>query len=105
MDFFINDFIALWSELASLLLDWGMVGVDLEPVYCYFRVDSGHFFVIPSEEIMVLLKELDECKAEFRAEACSNLDLVVWVIGMNADIVEFVYAQLIQLQMLSRGRL
>ena len=44
-----------------------MVGVDLEPVYRYFRVNSGHVFVRPSEVIMVLLEELDECKAEFRA--------------------------------------
>ena len=59
----------------------------------------------PSEAIIVLLEELDECKVEFGAEACSNLDLVVWVIGMSADIVEFVYAWLIQLWMLSQGRL
>ena len=69
-----------------------MVGVDLEPVYCYFRVDSSHVFVRPSEVIMVLLEELDECKVESRAEACSNLDLVVWVVGMDAEIIEFIYA-------------
>ena len=74
-----------------------MVGVNLEPVYCYFRVDSGHVFVRPSEEIVVLLEELDEYKVEFRDEACSNLDLVVRVVGMDADIIEFVYACLIQL--------
>ena len=44
---------------------------------------------------MVLLEELDECKAEFEVEACPNLDLVVWVVGVDADIVEFIYAQLI----------
>ena len=59
----------------------------------------------PSKVIVVLLEELDECKAEFRAKACSNLDLVVWVIGMDANIVELVYAQLIRLRMLSQGRL
>ena len=88
-----------------LLFDRGMIWVDLEHVYCYFRVDSGHVLVGPSEAIVVLLEELDECKAEFGAEACYNLDLVVQVIGMNADIVEFTYSRLIRLQMLSRCRL
>ena len=54
---------------------------------------------------MVLLEELDEYKAEFGAKVCSNLDLVVWVIRMNTDIVEFFYAQLVRLRILSRGRL
>ena len=82
-----------------------MVGVNLEPMYRYFRVNSGHVFVRPSEAIMVLLEELDECKTEFRAEACSNLDLMVWVVRMDVNIIEFVYAQLIGLWMLSQGRL
>ena len=82
-----------------------MVGVDLELVYGYFRINSGHVFVRPSEAIMVLLEELNECTVEFRAEACSNLDLVVWVVGMDADIIEFIYAWLIGLQMLNQGRL
>ena len=82
-----------------------MVGVDLELVYYYFRVNSSYAFVRPSEAIVVLLEELDECKMEFKAEACSNLDLVVWVVGMDADIIEFIYAWLIGLQMLSQGRL
>ena len=58
-----------------------------------------------SKSIVVLLEELDECKLELCLEACCNLDLVVRIIGMDADIVEFVYARLIQLGMLSRGRL
>ena len=77
------------------MLDWGMVGLDLEPMYRNFRVNSGHVLVELSEAIVVLLEELDECKAEFRAEACSNLDLVVRVVGMDADIIEFIYARLI----------
>ena len=40
-----------------------MVKVDLEPMYYYVKVDSGHVFVRPSEAIVVLLEELDECKA------------------------------------------
>ena len=82
-----------------------MVVVDLEPMYCYFRVNSIHVFVRPSEEIVVLLNELDECKVKFGAEACSNLDLVFRVVGMDVDIDKFIYAWLIWLQMLSRGRL
>ena len=69
-----------------------MVGVDLESVHCYVRINSCHVLVGPSKAIVVLLEELDECKAEFGVEVRSNLDLVVRVIGMNADIIEFVYA-------------
>ena len=82
-----------------------MVGVDLESVHCYLWVDSSHVLVGPSKVIVVLLEELDECEAEFRAEARSNLDLVVWIIGVDANVVKFIYDWLIWLQMLSRGRL
>ena len=90
---------------ASLLFDQGMVKVNLEPMYFYFRVNSSHVFVRPSEAIVVLLEELDECKGKFKAKACSNLDLVVWVVGIDVDIIKFVYAQLIGLRLLSWGRL
>ena len=82
-----------------------MVGVDLESMHCYVWVDSCHVLVGPSKEIVVLSKECDECEPELCTEACSNLDFVVRIVGMDADIVEFVYARLIQLRMLSRGRL
>ena len=82
-----------------------MVGVDLESVYCYLLVDFGHALVGPSKAILVLLEELDECESEFGVEAHSNLVLVVQVIGMNADIVELIYTQMIRLRMLNRGRL
>ena len=59
----------------------------------------------PSKAIVVLLKELNECEVEFGAGAGSNLDLVVWVIEMNADIIRFIYARLIRLRMLSQDRL
>ena len=95
----------LWSELASLLFDQGMVRVYLEPMHRYFRVDSSHVFVRPSEAIVVLLEELDECKVEFRAKVCSNLNFVVWVVGVDVDIIEFIYARLIRFWELSRGRL
>ena len=82
-----------------------MVGVDLEYVYCYVWVDSCHVLVGPSKTILVLLEELDECEPELRAEVCSNLNFVVQIVGVDADVVKFVYALLIQLRMLSRGRL
>ena len=64
-----------------------MVVVVMESVYCYVWVDSNHVLVGPSKAIMVLLEELDECEADFRVDAHSNLDLVVRVIGMDVDIV------------------
>ena len=88
-----------------LLLDRGTVEVDLKLVYRNFRVNSSHVLVGLSKAIVVLFEELDMCKAEFGAEACSNLDLMVRVVGMDADIVKFIYTQLIGLWMLSRGRL
>ena len=88
-----------------LLFDQGMVGVNLEPVYRYFRVNSCYVFVGPNEAIVVLLEELDECKAEFRADVCSDLNFVVWVVGVDAEIVKLIYTQLIGLWILSRGRL
>ena len=58
-------FVALGSKLASLLLNWRMVGVDLEFVHCYLWVDSNHVLVGPSKAIVVLLEEIDECEPEF----------------------------------------
>ena len=54
---------------------------------------------------MVLLEELDECELELCVEACPNLDFVVWIMGVDTDVVEFIYAQLIWLRMLSQGTL
>ena len=82
-----------------------MVGVDLESVHRYVWVDSCHVLVGPRKAIVVLLEELDECKPKLCAEACSNLDFVVWIVGMDADVVKFIYAWLIRHQMLSWGRL
>ena len=60
----INNFVALGSELASLLFDWRMIGVDLEFVYCYVWVNSSHVLMGQSKAIVVLLEELDECEVE-----------------------------------------
>ena len=54
-----------------------MVGIDLEFVYCYIRTDSNHVFMGPSKVVVTLLKELNECKAKFRAETCKNMELVI----------------------------
>ena len=54
---------------------------------------------------MVLREEFDECEQELCTEACPDLDFVVRIVGMNADVVEFIYARLIRLWMLSRSRL
>ena len=59
----------------------------------------------PSEAIVVLLEELDECQTEFQMEACSNLDFVIRVVRMDADFVEFIYPRLVRLRVLNRGRL
>ena len=105
MNFFINDLVAFWSELASLLFDWRLVGVNLESVYYYVWVDSSYVLVGPSKAIMVLLEELDECEPELCTEACPNLDFVVRIVGMDANVVEFIYARLVRLRMLIRSRL
>ncbi len=82
-----------------------MVGVDLESVHCYVRVDSCHVLVGPSEAIVVLLEELDEREPKLCAEAGPNLDFVVRIVGVDADVVEFIYARLVRLRILIRSRL
>ena len=82
-----------------------MVGVDLESMHYYVWIDSCHVLVGPSKAIVVLREELDECEPELYTEACPNLDFVVRIVGMDANIIEFIYAQLIRLGMLSWGRL
>ena len=82
-----------------------MVGVDLESVHCYVWIDSCHVLVGPSKAIVVLREELDECEPELCTEACPNLDFMVWIVGMDVDVVEFIYARLVWLRMLSRGGL
>ena len=69
-----------------------MVGVDLESVDRYVWVDSCHVLVGPCKAIMVLREEFDECETELCTEECLDLDFVVQIVGMNADVVKFVYA-------------
>ena len=59
----------------------------------------------PSEAIVVLREEFDECEPELCTEVCPNLDFVVRIVGMDADIVEFIYARFVRLQMLIQSRL
>ena len=76
----------------SLLFSWRMVGVDLEPMHCYVGVDSCHVLVGPSKATVVLSQELDECELELCVESCPDLDFVVRIVGVDADVVEFIYA-------------
>jgi len=94
LDLFIDDFVLLGSELASFLLDWWMVGVELESMHCYVWVDSCHVLVGPSKATVVLCEEFDECKLELCTEVCLDLDFVVRIVTMDADVVELIYARL-----------
>ena len=67
-----------------------MVGVDLESVHGYVWVDSCHVLMGPSKAILVLLEELDECEPELCTEVCPDLDFVVRIVGIDADVIEFI---------------
>ena len=54
---------------------------------------------------MVLSQELDECEPELCAESCPDLDFVVRIVGVDADVIEFIYARFVRLRMLIRSRL
>ena len=82
-----------------------MAGVNLESVHCYVWVDSYHVLVGPSKKIVVLREEFNECELELCTEACPDFDFVVRIVGMDVDVVKFVYARLIRLRMFNRGRL
>ena len=73
-----------------LLFDWRIVRVGMEPMYYYVWVDSSYVFVRPSEAIVVLSEEFNECEPELYTEACPNLDFVVRIVRVDADIVEFI---------------
>ena len=72
-----------------------MVRVDLELVYYYIWVDSGHVLVGPSKAVVMLLEKLNECKAEVGSKTCANLDLVIQKVWVDADIIQLIYARLI----------
>ena len=59
----------------------------------------------PSKAIVVLFEELDECEPELCAESCPDLDFVVRIVGVDADVVEFIYARLVRRRMLIQSRL
>ena len=52
----------------------------------------------PSKAIVVLSEECDECKPELCTKACPNLDFVVRIVGMDADVIEFIYARFVRLR-------
>ena len=72
-----------------------MVGVDLEPVHYYFRVDSSHVFVRPSEVIMVLFEKIDKSSTELGAKACSYLEFVIEIVRMDTNFIQLVDAWLV----------
>ena len=82
-----------------------MVGVDLESMDSFLWIDSCHVLVGPSKPIVVLREELDECEPKLCTEACPNLDFVVRIVGMDVNVVEFIYARLVRLRMLIQSRL
>ena len=45
---------------------------------------------------MVLLNELDECIVEVEFESSANLNLVIWNVWMDEDIVQLIHARLIR---------
>ena len=92
MDFFIDNLITLWSELVSLLLDMRMVKVELELVNHNILVDTSHVHVGPGKAVMVMLEELDECRAKVKYESSANMNLVIWKVWIDRDIIQFVYA-------------
>ena len=54
---------------------------------------------------MVLRQEFDECEPELCAESCPDLDFVVRIVRMDADVVKFIYAWLVRLRRCVRSRL
>ena len=50
---------------------------------------------------MLLLEEVDECKAEVGSELSTDLDLVVWEVQKDGDVIKLVYVQLIWICMFS----
>ena len=44
----------------------------------------------PGKAIVVLSEECDECELELCDETCPDLDLVVRIIRMDADVVKFI---------------
>ena len=56
-DFRLNRFHNLWAKSSLLLLDKLCVRIDIEVMHSHLRIKSRHVFVIPSEDISVLLNK------------------------------------------------
>ena len=87
MNFFFYYLVTIWSDLTSFLLNRRVVRIDLELVNHNIWADASHVLVRQSEVVVMLLKELDESKAEVEPELGANLNFVIWKIRMNADII------------------
>ena len=87
------------------MLDWWMVRVDLESVHRYVWIDSCHVLVGPGETTVVLHQELDEYEPELCAESRPDLDFVVRIVGVDANVVEFIYSWFVRLRRCIRSKL
>ena len=54
---------------------------------------------------MVLSEECDECEPKPCAKMCPDLDFVVRIVGVDADVIELIYARYVQLRRCIRSRL
>ena len=63
-----------------VLLDGLMVRVYMELMNHHFWVDPSHISMCPSEAVMMLLEELDECRAKVGFESSTNLNFMIWQV-------------------------
>ena len=69
-----------------------MVGIELELVNHKIWANTSHVFVGLGKAVIVLLEELDECKAKVESELSANLNLMIWKVWMDGDIIQLIYA-------------
>ena len=54
-DLFINRLLSFWGKTPSLLFDWFKGWIDVQPVGDHCKVNSAHVFLLPGEDLHVLL--------------------------------------------------
>ena len=74
-------------------------------MHYYIRAYFDHVLVGPSKAVVMLLEKLNECKAKVGPEMRTNLDLVIQKVGVDTNIIQLIYAQLIRIYMLNWSRL
>ena len=88
LNFIIDNLVAFWSELSSLLLDGLMIGVDTEFVSDDVWADTGHIFMGPCETICVGLEKCDKFRPDVVRNIASNKNNLVWLCGIQDDLIE-----------------